>query len=128
MEKDFDRWNKIQKKLHFKLRLDFQRGDIWLCHIGINVGSEQDGKGWEFLRPIVIIKKFDDRTFFGIPLTSKHRSGNYYFDLGYINGKVGVAMLNQLRLWDALRLKRKIGYINKRDFTNLVNNLKALIP
>lgn len=34
----------------------------------------------------------------------------------------------QMRLLDARRLSRKIGEINKNEFTQLINKIKALLP
>jgi len=42
--------------------------------IRINVGSEQNGNGTEFLRPVLIIRGFGADTCLAVPLTSsKHK-------------------------------------------------------
>lgn len=38
------------------------------------------------------------------------------------------AVLSQIRLIDAKRLRRQIGYISKEDFKELKKKLKALLP
>jgi len=56
--KDFRGWMKLKEKLHYRKTLrSFNDGDIWWCGLGENVGSEICGKGKEFLRPVVIVKK-----------------------------------------------------------------------
>ena len=72
MAKNFDGWNDYKKKLDTHTRVaHFDNGEIWWCSVGINVGSEQDSYSADFARPIVILKKFTDRIFLGVPLTTK---------------------------------------------------------
>ena len=80
MEKDFLRWHGKKRWLHKeKVRPFFREREIWFCYLGANVGFEEDGSGDEFLRPVVILKRFNRVTFFGIPLTRTIRMGEYYF-------------------------------------------------
>lgn len=50
MIKDFDKWNKSKKEIDSNnnyLPLYHERQIRW-CRLGINIGSEQDGTGYEF--------------------------------------------------------------------------------
>ena len=47
--------------------------------MGKNIGFEQDGKGENFVRPVVIIKGFNKNMFFGIPLSTKMKEGKFYY-------------------------------------------------
>lgn len=59
MAKDFDGWNTKKKLAHaINKRPFFHEREIWYCALGVNVGFEQDGKGKDFLRPVIGIKKF----------------------------------------------------------------------
>jgi len=70
MKKDFHNWHTKKSDLHEnKVRLYFHKRDVWFTSVGANIGFEQDGKGEEFLRPIVVFKKFNNETLWGIPLT-----------------------------------------------------------
>ena len=40
-----------------------------VCHLGANVGFEQDGIGEDFLRPVLILRKFNVYMFWALPLT-----------------------------------------------------------
>ena len=87
MEKDFCRWHATE--LHIENRkkyLPFYEGEIWLCIGGINIGHEQDGQGKAFLRPYLVLKKFRNETFFGIPLTRSQRTEPYYFPIEHKGG------------------------------------------
>lgn len=117
MEKDYQKWHKIKKLVNDRLgRPYFYEREIWWCSMGANVGFEQDGKGKNFSRPILIIKKFNKEVFLGLPLTTKPKIGKYYLTLDLndeINRKV---ILSQLRLFDSKRLQEKIITIDLSQF------------
>src|SRR3989338_5505251 len=114
--KDFTNWHKIKRKIEQKEnRIYFQIWDIFFCSIGENVGFEQDGRGEEFLRPIIVVKKFNNEVFLGTPLTHTNKKGK------------SVAIISQIRLFDAKRMKYKIGMINKPDFVVLKEKIRQLL-
>lgn len=95
----------------------------------MNVGYEQDGKGDDFLRPIVIVKKFGKDTFWGVPLTTKLKNERpYFFSFTFVEGTTSIAVLSQIRLIDARRLSYILGRINDEDFMKLKEKLKELFP
>lgn len=49
----------------------FHERDIWWYRLGVNIGFEQDGKGSDSSRPVLIIKKFTRHVAWIIPLTDK---------------------------------------------------------
>lgn len=127
MKKDFKKWHDIKENIHNNNGQPyFYEREIWFCSIGCNVGSEEDGKHKNFERPVLILKKINSHTFWGIPLTSKIKKGKYHY-MFFFNNKISIAKLSQLRLFDAKRLSRKFGIILYRDFSNLKNLLKKLI-
>ena len=82
MQKDFDRWNGQKAELNNAASiLSFKEREIWFCHLGLNIGHEQDGDAETFLRPALILKKFPNETFFAIPLTRTPRFGKEYLVL-----------------------------------------------
>ncbi|CAA6800888.1 MAG: Unknown protein [uncultured Campylobacterales bacterium] len=98
--------------------------------MGQNIGFEQNGKGKDFVRPIIILKKFNKYMFFGIPLSTKMKEGRFYYTFDFIkaNKKVtNIALLSQMKLYNTNRLLNKIGVINKEDFKNLVDSFKNLL-
>jgi len=124
MEKDFKKWHGKKELIdEIKQRPFFHEREIWFCHIGLNIGFEQDGSSEEFLRPVVIIRKFTDKIFWGIPLTrsKEHhkinkKSEKYYYSLVFIPGVKSVAILSQM------------GMMEEKDFKMLKQKLKDLIP
>jgi mRNA interferase MazF len=84
MHKDFDSWNLLKKKIQIKNSVpSFKSKEIWWCNLGINIGSEQDGKGLLFSRPVLVIKKISRQLFVGIPLSSKIKEDKIFFNKFY---------------------------------------------
>ena len=128
MHKDFDSWNIMKKSLQYKTKIVyFQEREIWFCHLGSNVGFEQDGKGKEFLRPILIIKKFNESIFIGLPLTTNNKSNKHYYPLKYKYKLPSSVILSQIRIFDSKRLEYKIGTIEKVEFSNIKQKLQRLL-
>ena len=125
--KDFTDWHKVKTNIEQKEhRIYFQIRDVFFCSIGENVGFEQDGRGEEFLRPVVVIKKFNNEVFLGVPLTHTTKKGKYYFAFDF-NKQKSVAILSQVRLFDAKRMKYRIGMINEKDFTVIKEKIRQLL-
>jgi mRNA-degrading endonuclease toxin of MazEF toxin-antitoxin module len=104
----------------------FQEREIWWCSLGLNIGFEQDGRGNLYDRPVLVLKKFNLEIFLGIPLTTSEKTGKYYFDLGIHGRKSSVAILSQLRLFDAKRLSNKISVLNKDKFIKIKKAIKEV--
>jgi mRNA interferase MazF len=71
MQKNFDSWNKYKKRIQIeRAHKHYHARDIWWCSLGVNVGSEHDGEGSEYQRPVLIIKGLSVNTCLAIPLTA----------------------------------------------------------
>jgi len=124
MEKDFDNWNKLKKKINSRNPIYVSERDIWFCSVGLNVGSEQGGKHELFERPVLVIKKVTSNTFIGVPLTSNKKKGSWYVEIESTNSS---AIISQIKLFDTRRLARKIGVISIEEFEIIKNKLKNYI-
>lgn len=128
VNQEFDSWNRLKKKTQLREELlGFKVREIWFIRTGKNVGFEQDGKGQEFMRPVLIFKKFNRQLFWGIPLTGVLKRGPYYFSLPKRKGKINTLILSQLRLYDAKRLRYQIGVCPKETFEQVRARIKAII-
>lgn len=125
--KDFKGWLARKEDIHgTRERLFFHERDIWFVSMGVNIGFEQDGKGVKFLRPAIVLKKFNNQILWCIPLTKNNKMGKYYFSF-YFNNKNSVAILSQIRLIDAKRLRYKVGMISQDDFMKLKEKIRLLL-
>lgn len=105
----------------------FHEREVWLAHLGVNVGSEQNGSGEGFLRPVIIIRKFSKALFWEVPLTTADKQGSRYFQFKTRNGFDGKAIISQLRLCDARRLHKKIGLLSEEEFILLKAKIRQLL-
>ena len=127
MKKDFQKWHKKKNYIeNERPRVFFKEREIWLCYLGENVGFEQDGRGDEFLRPVIILKKFNNEVLWAIPLTRTEKKNKYYFSFKF-DDETSVAILSQIRLVDAKRLKYKMGDMKAIDFRDLKNKIRQLL-
>lgn len=127
MKKDYQKWHTKKEFLQDeKARPFFHEREIWFCSLGENIGFEQDGRGEEFLRPVIVIKKFNQEVCWGIPLTKKQKKGQYYFPF-LLGEVVSTAILSQIRLIDSKRLQYKIGDLSEDAFAEIRKRLTQLL-
>ncbi|MEK7642480.1 MAG: type II toxin-antitoxin system PemK/MazF family toxin [Patescibacteria group bacterium] len=128
MKKDFDNWNTEKSNLHEeKVRPFFHEREVWFTSIGVNIGFEQDGKHEKFLRPVIILKKFNNQVCWAIPTTKKSKKGIHYFSFEYDKNENTTAILSQLKLIDSKRLDYKIGTMKEKDFIEMKKRLIAFL-
>lgn len=131
--KDFDSWNEKKKKCNYAEHKPplFKERDIWWASVGVNVGFEEDGKHEKFLRPILVLKKFNRYLFFGVPLSTKLKDNRYYLPIT-VKGRTVSVLLSQAKTFSAKRLQDKMAELDHGDFestvANLVNVLFSLPP
>ena len=131
MYSQYNNWNEIKITIENEnIIVGFKERDIFYMNMGKNIGFEQDGKGENFVRPVVIIKGFNKNMFFGIPLSTKIKEGKFYYKFQFQKKDEfveNIALLSQMRLFSTKRLLNKIGVISKEDFESLKNEFKSLI-
>lgn len=124
---EYYKWNEQKININSnKGKLFFHEREVWFTSLGLNIGFEQNGKGNNFLRPVLVLKRFSKDVLWCIPLTKRQNEGRYYFSF-ILNNKVSVAILSQIRLIDSKRLQYKIGDIDKGDFIKVKEKLKLLL-
>jgi hypothetical protein len=129
MNNNFDDWNDIKKELSSRKKIkSFKNRDIFWIHMGLNIGYETFGKGDDFLRPVLVFKKFSKNTFLGIPLTTSTKNDIFHYKfLVAKNNKINYASLSQIRIFDAKRLHDKLDKMNINDFDKLKVQIKSLM-
>lgn len=131
MDENFNKWNEVKKGVESEnILVGFKNRDIFYMNMGKNIGYEQDGKGENFVRPVVIVKGFNRDIFFGIPLSTKLKESKFYYQFSFKKQDevvTNIALLSQMRLFSTKRLLNKIGVISTEDFKNLKDKFKVLI-
>ncbi len=122
--KDFDSWNEIKKKVHARERVVFcNMREIWWCSLGVNIGSEEDGKNELFERPVLVIKVFNTSILRVIPLTSKQKEDEHHVSVSY-NNRIGSAILSQIKTISTKRLSRKLCRLDEVQFKKVIERIK----
>jgi len=127
--KQFDEWNEVKKDLELsnhnwiiKVR------EIYWVRVGQNIGYEIYGKDSQFVRPVLIFKRFNKDSFLGIPLTSKEKLNPYYCELNpFHKTKKSYAVLSQLRFYSTKRIKSKFSKISQEEFEIVKDKLGEIL-
>ncbi len=127
-KKDFDNWN--VKKKHLDRRYVrppyFKEREIWWLSIGVNVGYEEDGKDSNFVRPVLIIRKFNKNIFLGVPLSTKIKNNIYYIEITHQTRKIS-AMISQIKTFSSKRILNKIGELDNNNFNYVIERIREII-
>jgi mRNA interferase MazF len=125
--KDFEGWHKLKQHIQETHRPPtFKHRELWWCSIGVNIGDEMDGKNKFFNRPVLVIRKFNEYIFYGIPMTTKIKDNPYYFPVT-IKGEKQCVLISQMRLYDSRRLTHLMGKMSQDTFNEVREAVKALL-
>ena len=128
--KDFDSWNELKKKIdasEHALNNFPKEGEVWMSNVGMNVGYEQNGSEDNFSRPMLIIKKFNNHMFWAVPLSTKQKNLDFYFNYTDLNNQKVSAILAQMKLVSVKRLKRDIYVMPDELFVQIKQKIKSFI-
>ncbi len=128
MEKDFDGWIKQKKKIDTQSAPPFpHEREVWWCKLGVNVGSEENGSGYAYARPVVVLKGLSIETCLVIPLTTSTDKHKLRPSVGLIGERPARALLSQMRVVDTRRFTSKIGYLGKEIFEEIRKAVKDML-
>jgi len=125
---EYDKWNDKKQNIN-ALRPDgiyFKEREVWWCSVGLNIGSEENGKGSRFNRPVLILKKFGPQVFIAVLISRTKKTGPFYFPFK-LKGEDCNCLLTQVRTLDARRLTEKIGVAGETDFQSIRKAVKDLL-
>ena len=128
--KDFDRWNNTKKSLESFERVDRLfplKGEVWIIYVGTNIGYEQDSNSLDFTRPALVIRKFNNKMMWIIPLSNKQKNFDFYFNFIDPRGNKVSVILAQLKLVSVKRFKRKMYEISDDLFLEITKKIIALL-
>lgn len=127
MEKDFDKWNSKKKELEkLSKKFLFKTGDIWWCSVGLNIKAESCGKGEDYQRPVLVLRKLSGENFIGIPLSTKKKEGTWFCEIT-VHGEKRYTLLYQIRMFSANRFQRRLASLDDTDFKKVKEKLKELL-
>ena len=127
---DFDNWNELKKKINTKnTRPEFfpQVGEVWICILGKNIGREQNGGNDNFSRPVLIVKKFNNEIFWILPLSTKQKNIDFYYNFIDLNNEKASVILSQIRLIHIKRFERKVYDMSLKDMNEIKKRLREYL-
>ena len=128
MQKNFDEWNEVKKHIEIKEKTRFCKArEIWWCGLGQNIGDEENGKGKDFRRPILILKKLSKNTSLIVPITKSLKEHKFRIKIGIIKNENASVIMSQIKTIDTKRLSLKIGMIDKNIFEQIKKSFRHLI-
>ena len=127
---DFDAWNIVKKNIDTATAaagyFPYEK-EVWLCYLGKNIGSEQNGGGETFSRPVLVVKKFNNQIFWVVPLSTKQKELDFYYNFTDSYGKDVSAVLAQLKLASVKRFKRRLYKMTSESFEEIRKKLRDFL-
>ena len=128
--KEYDVWNELKKAIQSRIsEPDYfpQESEVWMSATGKNIGYEQNGSGDNFSRPLLVVKRFNNHMFWCIPLFTKQKKFDFYFNFTDPNNEKVSVILAQMKLVSVKRLKRKLYAIPQNILAEIKEKLKKFL-
>ncbi len=119
--KDFDNWN-LEKKEIEKLVSNNQirQAEVRWATLGVNIGSEIDGKNDGFTRPVYILEITGPDLCMVIPMSTKLKDNAGYFPI-FFDGQDVSLCLHQAKVISKKRLHGRIGKVGVEKHLKITN-------
>ncbi len=137
MKKDYDKWNSLKKNLQYGSRRTYAYPrEVWWCSLGLNIGSETDGKHDNFERPVLVMNVYNKDTMLVLPFTTKIKNDKFHHMIVVcsinpfsknIELRIVWLKLTQARVISNRRLSRKIDVISVEEFSITKEKFKDFI-
>ena len=131
--KSFNEWNLEKQSIHNESPILYPKErEIWNLKLGVNIGSEADGKRG-FYRPVLILKKIGSM-YLVVPMTSKWKADSPYYytltSLQFHDGKwqpiTSSLMLSHIRTVDVRRFYKHKSTLPKEEFSTIQKLLQKV--
>ena len=126
---NFDSWNELKEKVDKETDeaepISKKRRSVDGA-LGKNIGFEQNGSGDNFSRPVLIIKKFNNHMFWSIPLSTKQKKFDFYYNFTDTNNN-RVSVILATKTGEYKRLKRKLYELSDEKLKEIKDKLKTFL-
>ena len=121
------KWLKTKTRIQTQLNRPFyDEGSVWWCNLGYNVGDEENGKGEDFLRPVIVIRKFNKNICLVVPLSTKLKDNKYYYQIEFATITQS-ALISQIRTIDTKRFIKRKGQLTQNELKLLKEYIKSIV-
>jgi mRNA interferase MazF len=123
--KSFDKWNTVKKRIDKEEDTSFCRaGEIRWASVGVNVGSEMDGKGDSFNRPCLVVDIFSDKLALVFPMTTSTKKSAGYVPFTLADGRNVSICVHQARTISPKRILKRIQVVSKSKLREIKSSYK----
>ncbi len=130
MKNDHDTWVVLKKKIDAlcEQQTNFPiKQEVWMCALGKNIGFEQNGGGDNFSRPVLVIKKLNNKMYWIVPLSSKQKPFDFYYNFKDMYNKNVSVIIAQIKLVSIKRMQRKMYVLDNVNFTQIKSRLVSIL-
>lgn len=128
--RDHKNWNKLKEIIDsIDILVPFCERELWQVALGINIGIEMDGKGDDFERPALVIKRVNKDHALIVPITRKLiLLPGIHIPLVNSNlDKSSVAVISQLQVVSNKRLMKRVNILSNDQFSAVRKALKDFL-
>lgn len=128
--RDHKNWNKLKEIIDsIDILVPFCERELWQVALGINIGIEMDGKGDDFERPALVIKRVNKDHALIVPITRKLilLPGIHISLVNSNLDKSSVAVISQLQVVSNKRLMKRVGILSNDQFSAVRKALKDFL-
>ncbi|MDB5254823.1 MAG: toxin-antitoxin protein [Candidatus Nomurabacteria bacterium] len=123
--KEFNAWNTVKQKINSRENtITIRAGEIRWVVVGVNVGSEIDGKGDSFVRPGLVIKVIGKSSALFVPLSTKIKNVPGYIPFEW-KGKMVSLCMHQIRTVSQQRILGRMGKISQKRLKEFKNEIAS---
>jgi len=124
---EYNQWNNVKKRISESKHKPpyYKESDIWWVSVGYNIGNEVYGKGKNFVRPVLVIKKFNRDFFLGIPLSTKIKDNLYYIPIT-VKEKAISALISQIRAFSSKRMSNKLAELDEENYKKVLEKIQKM--
>ena len=122
--KDFDKWNLVKQRINTEEHnISIRAGEVRWVSLGVNIGSEMDGKGISFTRPALIINISGSSFALIVPMSTKIHDKPGYLPMTFNNRQVALC-IHQTKVVSQKRIFSRLGRISDTKLKEYKNHIK----
>jgi mRNA interferase MazF len=123
-KKDYGAWNSVKQRIEKEERKVYIRaGEIRWATVGVNIGSEIDGKGVSFTRPVLILHVIGSHLALIVPLSTKVKDVAGYISFTW-KEKTTALCVHQMRVISQKRILSRKGRVSKNRLQTIQREIK----
>jgi len=118
-KKDFYNWHKVKTRTDKKDHIVFvRRGEVRWVLLGVNIGSESDGKEKYFTRSALVLTVINSKLSLVVPMSTRIKETRGIIKLKWKKGPSAL-YINQIRVVSSKRILDRMGRISKDKLSTI---------